>query len=81
MAMVFPDQFGTFLQFQQALDALRASSWLEPSISGGGAFPPLNLFSFGRRGVASRTSRIQGPLNNRRPRMSQIHQGWVPSAP
>ena len=28
MAM-FPDPFGTFLQFQQALDALRASSWLE----------------------------------------------------
>jgi HSP20 family protein len=47
MAMVFPDQFGTFLQFQQALDALRASSWLEPSISGGGAFPPLNVFRKG----------------------------------
>jgi hypothetical protein len=36
MAMLFADPFGTFLQFQQALDALRASSWLEPSVSGGG---------------------------------------------
>ena len=41
----------------------------------------LYLFSFGRHGVGSRTSRIQGPLNNRRPSMPQIHQGWVPSAP
>jgi len=38
----------------------------------------LYLFSFG---VGSRTSQIQGPLNNRRPRMPQIHQGWVPSVP
>ena len=37
MAM-FRDPFGTFLQFQQALDALRASSWLESSTSGGGPF-------------------------------------------
>ena len=41
----------------------------------------LYLFSFGRRSGGSRTSRIQGPLNNRRPRMPQTHQGWVPSAP
>jgi hypothetical protein len=41
----------------------------------------LCLFGFGRRGVGSRTSRIQGPLNNRRPRMPQIHTGWVQSAP
>ena len=40
----------------------------------------LYLFSFGRRGVGSRTSRIEGPLNNRRSRMPQIHQGSVPSA-
>ena len=31
MAM-FRDAFGTFLQFQQALDALRASSWLESRV-------------------------------------------------
>ena len=47
MAVLFSDPFGTFLQFQQALDALRASSWLEPSVSGGGAFPPLNVFRKG----------------------------------
>jgi len=41
----------------------------------------LYLFSFGRRGGGSRTSRIEGPLNNRRPRMPQVHQGWIPSAP
>jgi hypothetical protein len=40
----------------------------------------LSLSSFGRSGVGSRTGRIQGPLNNRRPRMPQIHQGCVPSA-
>jgi hypothetical protein len=39
----------------------------------------LYLFSFGRRGVGLPTSLIQAPLNNRRPRMPQIHQGWVPS--
>ena len=47
MAVLFSDPFGTFLQFQQALDALRASSWLESSISGGGTFPPLNVFRKG----------------------------------
>jgi HSP20 family protein len=47
MAMLSPDAFGTFLQFQQALDALRSSRWLEPSISGSGAFPPLNVFRKG----------------------------------
>jgi hypothetical protein len=36
----------------------------------------LYLFSFGRSGMGSRTSQIQGPLNNWRPRMPQIHQGW-----
>ena len=44
---MFPDPFGTFLQFQQALDALRASSWLESSTSGGGTFPPVNVFRKG----------------------------------
>ena len=46
MAM-FPDPFGKLLQFQQALDALRASSWLESSTSGGGTFPPVNVFRKG----------------------------------
>lgn len=47
MAFVFPDPFGSLLQFQQALDSLRASHWLEPSISGGGAYPQLNVFRKG----------------------------------
>lgn len=47
MALLFPDPFGNLLQFQQALDALRASPWLEPSVSGGGAYPPLNVFRKG----------------------------------
>ena len=38
------------------------------------------FFSFGRRSGGSRTSRIRAPLNNRRTRMPQIHQGWFLSA-
>ena len=44
---LFPNPFGTLLEFQEAVDALRASSWLEQSVSGGGAFPPLNVFRKG----------------------------------
>jgi hypothetical protein len=35
----------------------------------------LYLSSFGRSGVWSRTSRIQGPLSNRRPRKPQVSPG------
>jgi len=41
----------------------------------------LCLFSFARPGEGWRASRTQGPLSNRRPRVPQIHPGWVPSAP
>jgi HSP20 family protein len=44
MAFVFTDPFETLLNFQQALDQLRASAWLEAGLSGQGAFPPLNVF-------------------------------------
>jgi HSP20 family protein len=47
MAMMFPDPFDALFQFQQALDSLRTSPWLEPGPSGGGAFPPLNVFRQG----------------------------------
>jgi HSP20 family protein len=47
MAVPFPDPFGTLLEFQQAVDALRTSGWLDQSVSGGGAFPPLNVFRKG----------------------------------
>ena len=32
------------LSFQQALDAFRTSSWLDASLSGGGGYPPVNVF-------------------------------------
>ena len=44
---LFPDPFDTLPGLQQALDAFRASSWLGASSSGGGAFPPLNVFRKG----------------------------------
>jgi HSP20 family protein len=44
---LFDDAFGALLEFQQALDTLRSSTWLAPSPSGGGAYPPLNVFSKG----------------------------------
>jgi HSP20 family protein len=47
MAYVFSDPFETLLNFQQALDQLRASSWLGAGLSGHGAFPPLNVFRKG----------------------------------
>ncbi len=45
--MLASDPFDTLFQFQQALDALRASPWLEQSPSGSGAYPPLNVFRKG----------------------------------
>jgi HSP20 family protein len=47
MAMLLPDPFDALFGLQQALDAFRASRWLEPGPSGTGAYPPLNVF---RRG-------------------------------
>jgi HSP20 family protein len=41
------DPFDALTSFQQALDSYRASSWLEPGLSGGGAYPPLNVFRKG----------------------------------
>jgi HSP20 family protein len=46
MAM-FADPFDALTSFQQALDSFRASSWLDPGLSGGGAFPPVNVFRKG----------------------------------
>jgi HSP20 family protein len=47
---VFSDPFGALANFQQALDAFRASSWLDAGPSGGGAYPP----------VKGRTLRLTG---------------------
>jgi len=47
MAMMFSDPLETLLNLQQALDAFRASSWLQSSPSGTGAYPPVNVFRKG----------------------------------
>ena len=41
------DPFETLLDLQQALDAFRQSRWLEASPSGGGPYPPINVFRKG----------------------------------
>ena len=41
------DPFDALSNFQQALDAYRTSGWLEASVSGGGAYPPVNVFRKG----------------------------------
>jgi HSP20 family protein len=41
------DPFETLFNFQQALDQLRASAWLDAGLSGQGSFPPLNAFRKG----------------------------------
>ena len=50
MAMLM-DPFDALSSLQQALDAFRASDWLTSGPSGGGAYPPLNVF---RKGTTSR---------------------------
>ena len=47
MALFLPDAFGNLLAFQEALEALRASGWLESSPSGAGPYPPINVFRKG----------------------------------
>jgi HSP20 family protein len=47
MMAVFSDPFNALSNFQQALDSFRASSWLDAGPSGGGAYPPMNVFRKG----------------------------------
>jgi HSP20 family protein len=47
MAIMFADPFDALFQFQQNLEALRASRWLEPGPSGVGTYPPLKVFRMG----------------------------------
>jgi HSP20 family protein len=47
MAMLYPDPFEALAQFQRALDSFRTSGWLDAGPSGGGAYPPLNVFRKG----------------------------------
>jgi HSP20 family protein len=44
---LFTDPFDALSNFQQALDAYRASTWLDSGLSGGGAYPPVNVFRKG----------------------------------
>ena len=48
MAFLYSDPFETLFQFQNALDQLRSSNWLQASPSGGGSYPPMNVFWKGR---------------------------------
>jgi HSP20 family protein len=47
MAMFLADPFDALLHFQRALDNFRTSSWLGTSPSGGGGYPPINVFHKG----------------------------------
>ena len=44
---LLPGPFDALLGLQQALESLRSSDWLETGPSGGGTYPPINVF---RRG-------------------------------
>lgn len=44
---LFADPFNTLFGLQQALESFRTSGWLQSSTSGGGSYPPINIF---RRG-------------------------------
>jgi HSP20 family protein len=44
---LFPDPFDTLSSLQQALDTFRTSGWLASGPSGGGSYPPVNVFRKG----------------------------------
>jgi hypothetical protein len=44
---LFATRFDALLGLQQALDAFRGSGWLDAGPSGGGAYPPVNVFRKG----------------------------------
>ena len=44
---LFPDPFNPLLGLQEALESFRASGWLQSGPSGGGSYPPLNIFRKG----------------------------------
>ena len=47
MAMMLTDPFDALFHFQQALDQLRQSDWLDAGPSGHGSYPLLNVFRKG----------------------------------
>jgi HSP20 family protein len=44
---LFADAFDALSSLQQTLDSFRASSWLTTGPSGGGGYPPMNVFRKG----------------------------------
>ena len=44
---LFPNPFDTLSSLQRALDTFRASEWLAGGPSGGGSYPPMNVFRKG----------------------------------
>jgi HSP20 family protein len=44
---LFGDPFDALSSLQQALDSFRSSSWLASGPSGGGSYPPMNVFRKG----------------------------------
>ncbi len=44
---LFSDPFDALAGLQQALESFRESSWLDAGLSGGGAYPPMNVFRKG----------------------------------
>lgn len=44
---LFSDPFDALASLQQALDSFRSSSWLDAGVSGGGGYPPMNVFRKG----------------------------------
>ncbi len=44
---LFADPFDALASLQQAMDAFRSSSWLTSGPSGGGSYPPVNVFRKG----------------------------------
>ena len=44
---LFSDPFDALASLQQALDSYRQSGWLDAGLSGGGGYPPMNVFRKG----------------------------------
>jgi HSP20 family protein len=47
MVVLLSDPFEALFKFQQGLDAFRTSDWLQSGPSGGGTYPPVNVFRKG----------------------------------
>ena len=47
MVVLLSDPFEALFRLQQGLDAFRTSDWLQSGPSGGGSYPPVNVFRKG----------------------------------